>query len=356
MIVVSDKMENAVHYHPVQFVFELGAVEGSVVADGIYADEKIPGELAPLAIVEGYYVGEVVVLKVLHVDIEYVVVGTEDDADIAERADFALGDELEPLVVQQLVLELEVDIFLIVPDHNGINIGTANLRKLKIYSFMEEKKSLLFLEIGFLIALFFVYASIEYSTKSTRVNTLKTDIGNEITENDYPPITMDTPPPSPIPQIPKLSDIINIVDDELEVDDVQLILEDGSNLEVDLYDYVEKVEEENIDDGTIPYVKVEEKPNFMGGDANTFSKWVNERLHYPESAIDSGIQGRVILQFVVGKDGYLHDIKVLRGVDPLLDKEAVRVVQSSPAWTPGRQQDRKVNVTYTFPVIFRLQY
>ena len=220
---------------------------------------------------------------------------------------------------------------------------------------MEEKKSLLFLEIGFLIALFFVYASIEYSTKSTRVNTLKTDIGNEITENDYPPITMDTPPPAPIPQIPKLSDIINIVDDELEVDDVQLILEDGSNLEVDLYDYVEKVEEENIDDGTIPYVKVEEKPNFMGGDANTFSKWVSQHLDYPELAKENGVSGRVMVQFTVNPNGTVSDVKVLRGVDPSLDKEAVRVIQSSPKWTPGKQRDRAVKVTYQFPVIFQLR-
>ena len=100
---------------------------------------------------------------------------------------------------------------------------------------------------------------------------------------------------------------------------------------------------------------VEDKPMFMGGDANAFSKWVNERLQYPEIAKENGIQGRVLLQFVVGADGKVSNVKVVRGVDPALDKEAVRVVQSSPNWTPGKQRDRAVKVTYTFPVIFQLR-
>ena len=93
----------------------------------------------------------------------------------------------------------------------------------------------------------------------------------------------------------------------------------------------------------------------MGGDANAFSKWVNERLQYPEIAKENGIQGRVLLQFVVGADGSVSNVKVVRGVDPSLDKEAVRVVQSSPKWSPGKQRDRAVKVTYTFPVIFQLR-
>ena len=93
----------------------------------------------------------------------------------------------------------------------------------------------------------------------------------------------------------------------------------------------------------------------MGGDANTFSKWVNERLVYPEIAKENGVQGRVTLQFTVETNGQVTNVKVLRGVDPSLDKEAVKVVSSSPKWTPGKQRDRAVRVTYTFPVIFQLR-
>ena len=100
---------------------------------------------------------------------------------------------------------------------------------------------------------------------------------------------------------------------------------------------------------------MEDKPSFQGGDANQFSKWVNSRLVYPEIAKENGVQGRVLLQFTVEKDGSVTKVRVLRGVDPSLDKEAVRVVSMSPKWKPGKQRDRAVPVTYTFPVIFQLR-
>jgi len=100
---------------------------------------------------------------------------------------------------------------------------------------------------------------------------------------------------------------------------------------------------------------VEQKPTFMGGDANNFSRWIGQHLVYPEVAKELGIQGRVVLQFTVMKDGTLGNLKVLRGVDASLDKEALRVVSTSPKWEPGRQRDRAVNVTYTFPVVFQLR-
>lgn len=113
--------------------------------------------------------------------------------------------------------------------------------------------------------------------------------------------------------------------------------------------------EEEAEEETLPFILVEEKPKFNGKDANEFSRWVNQRLDYPQVCIENGVQGRVTLEFTIRADGSLSDIKVLRGVDPALDSEAVRVVQSSPKWTPGRQRDRAVAVTYTFPVIFRLR-
>lgn len=100
---------------------------------------------------------------------------------------------------------------------------------------------------------------------------------------------------------------------------------------------------------------MEEKPSFQGGGANNFSKWVNERLVYPEIAKKNRVQGRVTVQFTVEKDGSVTKVKVIRGVDPALDKEAVRVVSMSPKWTPGKQGDRVVSVTYNFPVIFQLR-
>lgn len=103
-----------------------------------------------------------------------------------------------------------------------------------------------------------------------------------------------------------------------------------------------------------PFQIVDVRPRFRGGDANKFSRWVNSKLIYPEIAKENGIQGRVTLQFTVDKDGYVRNVKVLRGIDPELDREAVRVVSMSPKWKPGMSQGRPVPVTYTFPVIFQL--
>lgn len=217
-----------------------------------------------------------------------------------------------------------------------------------------ENKRLFFVEIGFIAALLIVLGAFSFSTKDKKVAAL--DAGNqEIIEEEMVPITQETPPPPPeTPKIPILSDQIDIIDDDIKVDDNILNLEDDANLGVEIQDYVE-VQEEAVEEEAIPFALVEEKPKFQGGDANTFSKWVNQRLVYPEIAKENGVQGRVVLQFTVGADGVVSGVKVLRGVDPSLDKEAVRVVSSSPKWTPGKQRDRKVKVTYTFPVIFQLR-
>lgn len=126
---------------------------------------------------------------------------------------------------------------------------------------------------------------------------------------------------------------------------------------VDYYSQKDNNIDENMESSeeAIPFKLVEEEPSFMGGDANTFSKWVNDRLVYPEIAKKNGVQGRVTLQFTINTDGSVSDVKVLSGVDPSLDKEAVRVVSMSPKWTPGKQRGRAVSVTLTFPVIFQLR-
>ena len=218
-----------------------------------------------------------------------------------------------------------------------------------------ENKRLLFVEIGFVLALLVTLLAFEWSSKEKVDNSLFAE-NTEIIEEEMIPITQETPPPPPeVAKIPILSDQIDIIDDDIKVNDNILNLEDDSSLGVEIQDYVEEVKEEVVEEETIPFQLVEEKPKFQGGDANDFSKWVNQRLVYPEVAKENGVQGRVMLQFTVKTDGSVSDVKVLRGVDPSLDKEAVRVVSMSPKWTPGKQRDRKVKVTYTFPVIFQLR-
>ncbi|MBQ6045089.1 MAG: M56 family metallopeptidase [Bacteroidales bacterium] len=106
---------------------------------------------------------------------------------------------------------------------------------------------------------------------------------------------------------------------------------------------------------SVPFSLLEVKPTFNGGDANEFSKWVNENLKYPEAAKAAGEQGRVTLQFTIGTDGVVSNVKILRGVSESLDAEALRVVSSSPDWGPGKVNGKPVPVTFTFPVVFKLQ-
>ena len=218
-----------------------------------------------------------------------------------------------------------------------------------------NNKKLLFVEIGFVIALLIVYGAFEYRSKEKKEAVLAAE-NTEIIEEEIVPITQEnTPPPPEIAKVPVLSDIIDIVEDDITVEDNILNLEDDANLGVEVMDYVSEVEDEVVEEESIPFALVEKKPSFMGGDANTFSAWVNQHLEYPEVARENGVSGRVMLQFTVNPNGSVTDVKVLRGVDPALDKEAVRVISSSPKWEPGRQRDRAVKVTYTFPVVFQLR-
>ena len=219
-----------------------------------------------------------------------------------------------------------------------------------------ENKRFLFTEIGMVIALLIVWGAFSYTSREKKVATLEAD-QTVVEVEDMVPITEETPPPpEAAPKIPILSDQIDIVDDNIKVDDSMFQNIEDSNEGFEIMDYIESApEEETIEEEAIPFQLVEEKPSFNGGDANEFSKWVNSRLVYPEIAKENGVQGRVTLQFTVNADGTVSNVKVLRGVDSSLDKEAVRVVSSSPKWKPGKQRDRAVKVTYPFPVIFQLR-
>jgi len=218
-----------------------------------------------------------------------------------------------------------------------------------------ENKRLIFAEVGLVAALLVVYAGFETSTRAKEVALLQ---GNTFIndEDDVFVTFLETPPPAPeVPALPMLSDELQIVDDDVVVDlDFQSL--DDSDAPIDVVEYkYQEVVEEDVEEEVIQFINVEQKPSFQGGDANGFSKWVNSRLVYPEIAKENGVEGRVTLQFTIGKDGKVQDVKVLASPDPSLSQEAIRVVSSSPKWEPGRQRDRAVKVSYTFPVIYRLR-
>ena len=216
-----------------------------------------------------------------------------------------------------------------------------------------ENKRVVFLELGLIASLLAVIGAFSYATAVKKAPVLQAV--TQVTDiEELVPVTRDTPPEPPKAiAIPQISEILEIVDDDLPTTDI--ISFDDTQVDVPVYDYRVEPEDAPVEEEDIPFVLVEKKPRFQGGDANDFSRWIAQHLNYPEIARENGVQGRVILEFTVMKDGSVGNLKVLRSVDPSLDKEALRVVSISPNWAPGRQRDRAVNVTYQFPVIFQLR-
>lgn len=154
-------------------------------------------------------------------------------------------------------------------------------------------------------------------------------------------------------------DDIELVDDEEQVKDDKWDDDwDDWDEEIVVSDSVQPVDiaptdndSPGNDDQTV-YDVVEQEPEFLEGD---LSVWLGSHLQYPPEAQNNGLQGAVVCQFIVEKDGSVGNVTVLRSIDPLLDKEAVRVIESMPKWAPGRKDGKPVRVKYTLPVRFQLQ-
>ena len=161
------------------------------------------------------------------------------------------------------------------------------------------------------------------------------------------------PPPAPEPPAPEtvLSDVIEIKDNTEEVETVDFSAEDDASqrvvVQAPVAAPVEEEEEQQI------FVVVEKMPEFPGGE-EAMRRYLARNIRYPLIAQENGIQGRVICQFVVNADGKIVDVQVVRGVEASLDAEAVRVIQSMPSWTPGKQGGKSVRVKYTLPIRFKL--
>jgi protein TonB len=218
-----------------------------------------------------------------------------------------------------------------------------------------EKRKGMFIEIGLVITLSIVLVAFEWTKGEDKGD--DTDVVQEIQfEDEMMQITRrEEPKPEPKPEQPKVAEVLDIVDDDVEIeDDFDFDMEATDDTE---YDFTSMIgnDEEEIEEEEVFYI-VEDMPTFNGGDpATEFRKYIAQNLRYPEIAAENGISGRVIVQFAVNKVGTVVDAVVVRSVDPALDKEAVRVVMSSPKWTPGKQRGKAVKVLFTFPINFVLQ-
>ncbi len=217
---------------------------------------------------------------------------------------------------------------------------------------LERGKSTSLL-IGFVMALSVMFVALEWTQREVEDNS-EIYMSKDVSLNEeMVPITLPEkktvpPPPAAVSQ----ADILEIVDDDAEIEeDIMASTEDQVEwVDLDEIDYVE-VEPEPEDEEI--FMVVEESPEFPGG-VQALLEYLRKNIKYPQICKDNNIQGRVLISFVVNKDGAIVDPEVIKSVHPSLDKEALRVISGMPNWKPGAQRGKPVRVKYTVPVNFRL--
>jgi len=214
-----------------------------------------------------------------------------------------------------------------------------------------ENDKLIYVLMGLVFVLSLVFVALEWTEKEvTKYEVTDTEFLFE-EEVEIQQTTQETPPPPPPPAVQEV-EVLNVVEDNVETETIEVSTEETEQEVVIAAPVEAPVEEEEEE---VVFVVVESMPEFPGGQQALF-RFLSENVKYPVIAQENGIQGRVICQFVVNKDGSIVDVEVARsGGDPSLDKEAVRVIKSMPKWKPGKQRGKPVRVKYTVPVNFKLQ-
>ena len=216
---------------------------------------------------------------------------------------------------------------------------------------LQNKRGLL-LEIGLIIALGGVIAAFAWTPKEQKIEKLDLNIAPveeeimEITRQEQKP-----PEPPKKTEITVITDILKVVTNDTKITTNVDFAEFEDDVEIVQQVAVE--EEEIVEEQ--PFLVAETMPSFQGGSLNDFRNWVQSKVRYPAIAQENGISGKVVLTFVIEKDGRLTNIQVLQTPDRSLSEEAIRVLQQSPKWSPGKQRNQPVRVRYTLPVEFRIQ-
>ena len=220
---------------------------------------------------------------------------------------------------------------------------------------LENKKST-WLLVGYVIVLAFMFIAFEWTERDVKIDTSQAVTDLVFEEEIEIPITEQPEQLPPPPQeAPSIAETLTIVDDDPEVEETEIASTEDTGEAMEIKYVAPTVEEEEDPEEQTIFEVVEQMPEFPNGGMAGLMQFLSKNIKYPTIAQENGIQGRVTVQFVVNKDGSIVDAKVLRGVDPYLDKEALRVINSMPKWKPGMQRGKSVRVKYTVPVMFRLQ-
>ena len=217
-----------------------------------------------------------------------------------------------------------------------------------------ENKRPTWLLVGYVTVLAFMFVAFEW-TRDIRVDT-SGRINENVFEQDMEiPLTRQpevTPPPPP--QVTPINDVLTIIDDDATAEETNFASSEETGEDVVIKHIPVTVDEDVVVEDEI-FVIVEENPQFPDGGTAGLLQYLGKNIKYPTIPQENGTQGRVTVQFVVNKDGSIVDVKVIRGVDPYLDKEAVRVISTMPKWIPGKQRGVPVRCKFTVPVTFKLQ-
>ncbi len=216
---------------------------------------------------------------------------------------------------------------------------------------LENKKGL-YGSLGLVLALAIVLVAFEWKSYDNEKIEVAARTAIETEEEMIIQTEQNLPPPPPPPPA-QVSDQIEIVEDDVEIEtEVKIDAEATETTVVEDYVAPPVVKEEEVAEEEIFQI-VEEMPSYPGGMQSLY-EYLSENIRYPVVAMESGIQGRVYVTFVVEKDGSISDVKVLRGIGGGCDEEAVRVIKAMPKWNPGKQRGRAVRVLYNVPVNFTL--
>ncbi len=218
---------------------------------------------------------------------------------------------------------------------------------------LERGKSTSLL-MGFVLAFAVMFVALEWTQREKEDNSEIYAVRDVTLDEEIIPITLPEkktvpPPPASVTK----AEIIEIVQDDAEIEeDVLASVDDQVEfIDVSALDEVVIEEEPEIDD--TPFMVVEDMPEFPGGTA-ALLEYLKKNIKYPAICRENNIQGRVLVSFIVNKDGSIVDAEVVKNVNPSLDKEALRVISGMPKWKPGSQRGKPVRVKYTVPVNFRL--
>lgn len=219
---------------------------------------------------------------------------------------------------------------------------------------LQNKKGT-WLLVGYVLALSLMFVAFEWSKRDVKIDMSQALVDLEFEEEIVPiteqPEQVQAPPP---PEAPAVVENLTIVEDDSEIEETAMVSTEETGQAVEIKYVAPTVEEEEPEEQTI-FEVVEQMPEFPNGGMAGLMQFLSKNIKYPTIAQENGTQGRVTVQFVVNRDGSIVDAKVLRGVDPYLDKEALRVINAMPKWKPGMQRGKPVRVRYTVPVMFRLQ-